>query len=179
MNLVPVKRVSDGVLGVYDTVRSSFYTNVGSGTFQGVPAAKAFWTNAGGDGDINNAANWNCTDADGETVVGARTNALNATSSFGSGAKTLSFASGATVTVDLSKRTDNLRQFAKSADPFLIVWTTVPDDSVKFIIDEETKRKGFKVKPRTIEIPVEGSDTPVTKSGLALVNAGAFVLFVR
>ena len=121
-----------------------------------------------------------CEMQNGSTIdFGARTNALNATSSFGSGAKTLSFASGATVTVDLSKRTDNLRQFAKSADPFLIVWTTAPDDSVKFIVDEETKRKGLKVKPRTIEIPVEGSETPVTKSGLVLVNAGAFTLYIR
>ena len=110
---------------------------------------------------------------------GARTNALNATSSFTSGAKTLSFASGATVTVDLSKRTDNLRQFVKSADPFLIVWTTPPDATVKFNVDEETKRRGLKVKPRTIEIPVEGSETPVTKSGLVLVDAGAFTLYLK
>ena len=121
-----------------------------------------------------------CEMQNGSTIdFGARTNVLNATSSFTSGAKTLSFASGATVTVDLSKRTDNLRQFAKSADPFLIVWTTAPDDSVKFIVDEETKRRGLKVKPRTIEIPVEGSETPVTKSGLVLVNAGAFTLYVK
>ena len=121
-----------------------------------------------------------CEMQNGSTIdFGARTNALNATSSFGSGAKTLSFAPGATVTVDLSKRTDNLRQFAKSADPFLIVWTTPPDASVKFNVDEETKRRGLKVKPRTIEIPVEGSETPVTKSGLVLVNAGAFTLYIR
>jgi len=100
-------------------------------------------------------------------------------SSFGSGAKTLGFASGATVTVDLSKRTDNLREFAKSQDPFVIVWTSAPDSTVKFVVDEETKRKGFKVKPLTLEIPVEGSDTPVTKSGLALVNSGSLVLYVR
>ena len=121
-----------------------------------------------------------CEMQNGSTIdFGARTNALNATSSFTSGAKTLSFASGATVTVDLSKRTDNLRQFAKSADPFLIVWTTPPDATVKFNVDEETKRRGLKVKPRTIEIPVEGSETPVTKSGLVLVNAGAFTLYVK
>ena len=121
-----------------------------------------------------------CEMQNGSTIdFGARTNALNATSSFTSGAKTLSFASGATVTVDLSKRTDNLRQFVKSADPFLIVWTTPPDATVKFNVDEETKRRGLKVKPRTIEIPVEGSETPVTKSGLVLVNAGAFTLYIR
>ena len=33
VNLVPAKRISDGVLGVYDTVRDTFYTNAGSGTF--------------------------------------------------------------------------------------------------------------------------------------------------
>ena len=45
--------------------------------------------------------------------------------------------------------------------------------------DEETKRRGLKVKPRTIEIPVEGSETPVTKSGLVLMDAGAFTVYVR
>ena len=121
-----------------------------------------------------------CVMQNGSTIdLGARTNALNATASFTKGANTLGFAAGATVTMDLSKRTDNLRQFAKSADPFLIVWTTPPDASVKFNVDEETKRKGLKVKPRTIEIPVEGSETPVTKSGLVLVDAGAFTLYLK
>ena len=53
VNLVPAKRVSDGALGVYDTVRDVFKTNAGSGTFLGgVPCAKARWTNAGGDGAV-------------------------------------------------------------------------------------------------------------------------------
>ena len=47
VNLVPAKRVSDGALGVYDTVRDVFKTNAGSGTFLGLPYAKARWTNAG------------------------------------------------------------------------------------------------------------------------------------
>ena len=69
VDLVPAERVADGVLGVYDTARGTFYTNAGSGTFLR-PAAKAFWTNAGGDGDASNPANWSCTDADGNTVAG-------------------------------------------------------------------------------------------------------------
>ena len=74
VNLVPAERVSDGVIGVYDTVRNVFKTNAGSGTFlfgRLVPTARALWTNAGGDGDVSNADNWNCTDANGDTVVGA------------------------------------------------------------------------------------------------------------
>ena len=74
VNLVPAERASDGVIGVYDTVRNVFKTNAGSGTFlcgRLVPTARALWTNAGGDGDISSAANWNCTDANGDTVVGA------------------------------------------------------------------------------------------------------------
>ena len=110
---------------------------------------------------------------------GARTNALNATSSFGSGAKTLGFASGATVTVDLSKRPDNLRQFIKSADPFVIVWATEPDASVKFQLDAATASRGLTLKRRTITIPVEGSETPTTKSGLMLVDAGGFTVFMK
>lgn len=109
---------------------------------------------------------------------GARTTALNVTSSFSSGAKTLGFASGATVTVDLSKRTDNLRQFIKTAEPFVLVWATEPDASVNFIVDAETARRGLKLKRRTITLG-EGTETPTTKSGLALVNAGAFTLFIK
>lgn len=72
VNLVPAKRVSDGALGVYDTVRDVFKTNAGSGTFLGgVPYAKARWTNAGGDGAVSNPANWTVTDDEGETVADA------------------------------------------------------------------------------------------------------------
>ena len=72
VNLVPAKRLSDGVLGVYDTVRDVFKTNAGSGTFLGgVPCAKARWTNAGGDGAVSNPANWTVTDDEGETVADA------------------------------------------------------------------------------------------------------------
>jgi hypothetical protein len=121
-----------------------------------------------------------CVMQNGSTIdLGARTTALNAKSSFTTGANTLGFASGATINVDLSKRPDNLREFAKSAEPFVIAWTEVPDSSVKFKVDADTKRKGFKVKPVTISVPVEGSDTPATKSGLALVEAGSIVLFIR
>ena len=46
-----------------------------------------------------------CVMQNGSTIdLGARTTALNAKSSFGSGANTLGFATGATVTVDISKR---------------------------------------------------------------------------
>ena len=121
-----------------------------------------------------------CVMQNGSTIdLGARTTALNAKSSFTTGANTLGFASGATINVDLSKRPDNLREFAKSAEPFVILWDEAPDSSVKFKIDADTKRKGFKVKPVTISVPVEGSDTPTTKSGLALMEAGSIVLFVR
>ena len=121
-----------------------------------------------------------CVMQNGSTIdLGARTTALNAKSSFTSGANTLGFAAGATVNVDLSKRPDNLREFAKSAEPFVILWDEAPDSSVKFKIDADTKRKGFKVKPVTISVPVEGSETPTTKSGLALMEAGSIVLFIR
>ena len=110
---------------------------------------------------------------------GVRTNALNATSSFTKGANTLGFASGATVTVDLSKRTDNLRQFIKGAEPFVLRWDTEPDASVNFIVDAATARRGLKLQRRTITIPVEGSETPTTKSGLMLVDGGGFTLYIK
>ena len=34
-NFVPVKRKSDGIFGLYDTVSNAFFTNVGSGSFTG------------------------------------------------------------------------------------------------------------------------------------------------
>ena len=37
LNLLPARRISDGVLGMYDTVGDSFYTNAGSGTFVAGP----------------------------------------------------------------------------------------------------------------------------------------------
>ena len=33
LNLVPCYRVSDGVIGLYDTVSETFFTNAGTGTF--------------------------------------------------------------------------------------------------------------------------------------------------
>ena len=123
-----------------------------------------------------------CVMQNGSTIdLGARTTALNAKSSFTSGANTLGFAAGASVTVDISKRTDDLREFAKSAEPFVITWSEseVPDATVKFKLDAATRGKGYKLKPRTIEVAVEGSETPVQKSGLALVEAGGTVLLVR
>ena len=86
---------------------------------------------------------------------------------------------GATVTVDISKRPDALREFAESAEPFVIVWSEAPDATVKFKPDAATRSKGYKLKPRTIEVAVEGSETPVEKSGLALFNAGGSVLIIR
>ena len=38
MNLIPVRRNSDGVLGMYDTITGAFYTNSGSGNFTAGPA---------------------------------------------------------------------------------------------------------------------------------------------
>ena len=32
-DMIPVRRISDGVLGMYDVIRKQFYTNAGSGTF--------------------------------------------------------------------------------------------------------------------------------------------------
>jgi hypothetical protein len=120
-----------------------------------------------------------CVMQNGSTIeFGARTTALKATSSFTKGANKLGFAAGAAVTIDLSKRTDNLHDFAKSENPFVIEWAEAPDASVNFKVDAATKRKGLKVKPHVVTLQVEGAD-PVTKSGLALVDAGSFVLFIR
>ena len=37
LNMLPARRIADGVLGMYDTVGDSFYTNAGSGTFVAGP----------------------------------------------------------------------------------------------------------------------------------------------
>ena len=39
-NMIPAKRNSDGVVGMWDTVTQTFFTNAGSGTFTAGPAAQ-------------------------------------------------------------------------------------------------------------------------------------------
>jgi autotransporter-associated beta strand protein len=121
-----------------------------------------------------------CVLQDGSTIdFGARTNAYSSTSSFSKGAKTLGYASGATVTVDLSKRTDDLRLVAQSDNPFVLLWTTEPAADVKFKIDAKTKSKGFAVRRTTIVTPADDTTPAVTRSGLALVYVGGMAVIIR
>ena len=59
LDLVPVKRVSDEVCGLYDTVNDAFLTNSLSGSFVGLetPANTYTWT-GGASGNLSDAANW-------------------------------------------------------------------------------------------------------------------------
>ena len=59
LDLVPAKRVSDGVLGVYDTVNNAFLTNLDTGSFIAGPVIANTYTWTGGvSGTISAAANW-------------------------------------------------------------------------------------------------------------------------
>jgi len=59
LDLVPAKRVSDEVCGLYDTVNDAFLTNSLSGSFVGLetPANTYTWT-GGASGNLSDAANW-------------------------------------------------------------------------------------------------------------------------
>ena len=54
--LVPARRVSDAVLGLYDVKRDQFLTNAGSGVFT-APAETKIWSD-GASGNFSVAANW-------------------------------------------------------------------------------------------------------------------------
>ena len=73
----------------------------------------------------------------------------------------MTFASGATVGVDLSGRTD-LKELAKSATPYVVTWSSKPNAT--FTLDAETA-KNFKIKP---------DDT-----GIKLVRRGGLTIIVR
>ena len=73
----------------------------------------------------------------------------------------VTFASGATVGVDLSGRTD-LKELAKSATPYVVTWSSQPNAT--FTLDAETA-KNFKIKP---------DDT-----GIELVRRGGLMVIVR
>lgn len=71
----------------------------------------------------------------------------------------VTFASGATVTVDLSGRTD-LRELAKSATPYVVTWSSQPNAT--FTLDAETAER-FKIKPDGTGIKL------VRRSGLMIL----------
>ena len=58
LDLVPAKRLSDDVLGVYDTVSGTFLTNDQSGSFVAGPAVSAYTWIGGASGNLSTAANW-------------------------------------------------------------------------------------------------------------------------
>ena len=76
-------------------------------------------------------------------------------------AGSVTFASGATVGVDLSGRTD-LKELAKSATPYVVTWSSQPNAT--FTLDAETA-KNFKIKP---------DDT-----GIKLVRRGGLTIIVK
>ena len=73
----------------------------------------------------------------------------------------VSFASGATVGVDLSGRTD-LRELAKSATPYVVTWSSQPNAT--FTLDAVTKR----------DFNIESDGT-----GIKIVPRAGFAVFVR
>ena len=76
-------------------------------------------------------------------------------------AGSVTFASGATVGVDLSGRTD-LKELAKSATPYVVTWSSRPNAT--FTLDAETAER-FKIKP-------DGT-------GIKLVRRSGFTIIVR
>ncbi len=76
-------------------------------------------------------------------------------------AGSVTFASGATIGVDLSGRTD-LKELAKSATPYVVTWSSQPNAT--FTLDAETAER-FKIKP-------DGT-------GIKLVRRSGFTIIVK
>ena len=64
------------------------------------------------------------------------------TSDFVDGNRTLKFAAGAAIAVNLEGRTD-LKSLARSANPYLVTWESEP--TATFTLDGATSREGFKI----------------------------------
>ena len=76
----------------------------------------------------------------------------------------LDFATNATVTVNLAGRED-LWTIARSESPYAITWSTKPDDSVTFVLDDATLALGFKAE--------------VCEAGLKLCPPLGTMIFIR
>ena len=112
---------------------------------------------------------YGCTMLDGSTLdLTSRTNAWPVTSAFTGGSKTVAFAANANITVKLEGRTD-LKTVAKSETPYVATWTeqTAPPASVKFVVDLDTRRKGYKVRRDD------------TVHALRLIKSGGLVIIVK
>ena len=112
---------------------------------------------------------YGCTMLDGSTLdLTSRTNAWPVTSAFTGGSKTVTFAENANITVKLEGRTD-LKTVAKSETPYVATWTeqTAPPASVKFVVDLDTRRKGYKVRRDD------------TVHALRLIKSGGLVIIVK
>ena len=82
----------------------------------------------------------------------------------------MSFADGATVTLNLAGRAD-LKSLAKSSDPYIVKWAVtegvaeIPPDSAQFQLDDESKQQAFGIRKDSI--------------GLKLVYSCGTVIFLR
>ena len=80
----------------------------------------------------------------------------------------MTFVENANITVKLEGRTD-LKTVAKSETPYVATWTeqTAPPASVKFVVDLDTRRKGYKVRRDD------------TVHALRLIKSGGLVIIVK
>jgi len=112
---------------------------------------------------------YGCTMQDGSMIdLSGRTGAFSTLSTFTTGSTSLKFASGATVKVKLSGRTDFDDLRARDA-PCFMTWPEdlAPAADVKFELDDDLKRRGFRVR--------RDDDA----HGLNLVYHGGTTIFVR
>ena len=66
---------------------------------------------------------------------------------------TTTFYTGSTATVDLAGRAD-LRTISKSASPYIITWSAVPEN-VTFVPDEQTGKAGYRLIPESTGLKLE------------------------
>ncbi|MBQ9429961.1 MAG: autotransporter-associated beta strand repeat-containing protein [Kiritimatiellae bacterium] len=87
----------------------------------------------------------------------------DSTSTVANGSKTVTFAEGATITVDLRGRAD-LIELSKAEKPYVITWTTAPTN-VSFVADEANDVAGYRLI--------------VEEEGLKLLYTGATLFIIH
>ena len=107
---------------------------------------------------------YGCTMRDGSTIdLSGKEGNWSTTSAFTSGARTVLFADGASVTVNLAGRED-LLALAKSENPYVVEWAEEPDNVI-FKLDEHTYSRGLRVQKES--------------SGLRLFYIGGTTILLR
>ena len=77
----------------------------------------------------------------------------------------LQFAENSTIAVDVHGRREDLKAIASSESPYVVTWATKPADTVTFVLDDDSTRRGYGCK--------------VFDAGLKVVPPQPFIFMMR